>query len=65
MLKALYNSITSQPDHRYTPDPPENCQLNVKKIDFKKLAKIVNFFNKIANAIGNFVEKNDNFCPFF
>ena len=38
----------------------KNCQ----KLDifFKKIDKIVIFFNKIA--IGNFVEKNDNFNNF-
>ena len=44
---------------------PFECQKIVKNLKFKikKLTKIVIFSNKIA--IGNFVEKNDNFCQFF
>ena len=60
-------------------DPPENCQVNVKKLPktwyffqkiaknltffSKKLPKIFIFFKKIAN--GNFFEKNENFWQFF
>ena len=48
-------------------DPPDNCQLNAKKLPktwhfFKKLTKIVIFFNKIA--LGNFVEKMTIFVNF-
>ena len=49
-------------------DPPEKCHLTVKKLTktwhfFKKIDKNCHFFKKIA--IGNFVEKNDNFWQFF
>ena len=43
---------------RYRTDPPQNCQLTVKK-----LPKIFIFFKKIAT--GNFFEKNENFWQFF
>ena len=39
---------------RVYPDPPENCQLNVKNC-----LKVDIFFKKIT--IGNFCEKYDNF----
>ena len=42
----------------YKTDPPENCQLTVKK-----LPNIFIFFKKIAN--GNFFEKNENCWQFF
>ena len=46
----------------YLPDPPENCRLNVKTLPKnltfkKKIAKNCHFFQKIANANGNFRKK--------
>ena len=44
---------------------PFDCQKIAKNLTFfqKKIAKNFHFFKKIA--IGNFVDKNDNFCQFF
>ena len=53
ITNSTFNGQIEHKDKRATPDPQENCHLNVKTLPKTCLF----FFEKIA--------KNENFCKFF